>query len=228
MPDAVPSITETSLYQPVKAYLEARGFEVKGEIHGCDIVALRPGEPPLVVIAELKLSFTLELVLQAVDRLRVADEVWLAVIGTRRGRDQDPRVQRLCRFLGLGLLTVDIALGAIAVLAEPSPYKPRANLPQRRRLMKEHGDRHGDPALGGSTRQPVMTAYRQRAFACAIALQDGPLRPRDLRLMAPDAGAILLRNVYGWFERVKPGVYRLGAEGTAALLRWRTEASPEP
>jgi hypothetical protein len=41
----------------------ARGFEVKGEIHGCDIVARSPGEPPLIVIAELKLSFTLELVL---------------------------------------------------------------------------------------------------------------------------------------------------------------------
>jgi hypothetical protein len=55
-----------------------------------------------------------------------------------------------------------------------------------------------------------MTAYRQRARlpACAVALQVGPLRPRDLRASAPDSGAILLRNVYGWFERIKPGVYR--------------------
>jgi len=224
MPDHIRSITETSLYRPVKAHLEALGFEVKGEIHGCDIVGLRPGAPPVVVIAELKLSFTLELVLQAVDRLRVADEVWLAVLGTRRGRDQDPRVQRLCRFLGLGLLTVDVALGTVAVLAEPAPYTPRANLPQRRRVVKEHGARRGDPALGGSTRQPVMTAYRQRAVACAVALQAGPLRPRDLRALAPDAGGILLRNVYGWFERVKPGVYRLGPAGEAALL----PAEPAP
>ena len=79
---------ETSLYAPVKAFLEARGFEVKGEICGCDLVATRGEEPSLLVVAELKLAFSLELVLQAVDRLRAADHVYLAVLGTRRGRDQ--------------------------------------------------------------------------------------------------------------------------------------------
>ena len=38
--------------------------------------------------------------------------------------------------------------------------------------------------------------------------------------MAPDAGTILLRNVYGWFERTRRGEYRLTAAGEAALLRW--------
>ena len=44
---------ETALYLPVKKFLEARGFRVKGEICGCDLVAL-PAEvddsPPIVVI----------------------------------------------------------------------------------------------------------------------------------------------------------------------------------
>ena len=40
----------TSLYAPVKRYLEKRGFTVKGEVCGCDLVALRGNEPPLVVI----------------------------------------------------------------------------------------------------------------------------------------------------------------------------------
>ena len=53
-------LAETSLYAPVEAFLEDRGFEAKGEICGCDIVAVRPGEPPIVVINELKLPFTLE------------------------------------------------------------------------------------------------------------------------------------------------------------------------
>jgi hypothetical protein len=44
--------------------------------------------------------------------------------------------------------------------------------------------------------------------------------PRDLRAVAPDAGAILLRNVYGWFERTQRGEYRLTATGEAALRRW--------
>src|SRR5262249_17278927 len=70
---------ETMLYLPVKRFLERLGFEVKGEIDGCDLVAIRGGEPPVVVIGELKLSFTLELVLQGVDRAAACDEVWLAV-----------------------------------------------------------------------------------------------------------------------------------------------------
>ncbi len=211
------TFAETSLYLPVKTFLEAQGFEVKGEICGCDLVAVRGDEPPLLVIAELKLSFSLELVLQAVDRLRAADSVYLAVLGSRRGRDQDRRAHRLCRLLGIGLLIVDPKLGSVALVAEPTPYRPRADLARRKRLLKEHKARRGDPAVGGSTRQPIMTAYRQRALACAAAMRDGPKRPRDLKPLADDAGAILLRNVYGWFERVDKGVYRLTEAGEAAL-----------
>ncbi|RUX56981.1 hypothetical protein EN994_08325, partial [Mesorhizobium sp. M7A.F.Ca.CA.002.09.1.1] len=61
-------MNETSLYAPVKRFLESLDFVVKGEIDGCDVVALREGEPPVVVICELKLQFNLELVLQGVDR----------------------------------------------------------------------------------------------------------------------------------------------------------------
>lgn len=210
-------ISETALYAPVKRFLEGHGFAVKGEVCGCDVVAVRDGEAPLLVIAELKLSFTLELVLQAVDRLRCADQVYLAVVASRRGRDQDGRVHRLCRLMGLGLLAVDVRLGSVVVICEPAPYRPRPNLPQRRRLLKEHAARKGDPARGGSTRQPIMTAYRQRALACAAAIGDGAARPRDLKHLAEDAGAILLRNVYGWFERVGRGSYRLTDTGRAAI-----------
>ena len=61
---------ETALYLPVKRFLEKLGFTVKGEVGGCDLVALSGDDPPIVVIGELKLSFNLELVLQAVDRAR--------------------------------------------------------------------------------------------------------------------------------------------------------------
>src|SRR6201999_3919468 len=67
---------ETSLYVPVKRFLEAEGFTVKGEICGCDLVALRGEEPPLVVIGELKLGFNLELVLQGINRTAACDEIW--------------------------------------------------------------------------------------------------------------------------------------------------------
>src|SRR5262249_41417183 len=117
-----PDAAEVTLYPPVKMFLERHGFAVKGEVRGCDVVAVREGEPPKLVIAELKLAFSFELVLQAVDRMRAADEVWLAVPATRRGRDRDRRAHRLCRLLGIGLLAVDIRCGGVEVLVEAAPY----------------------------------------------------------------------------------------------------------
>src|SRR6187431_1593907 len=126
--------SEASLYGPVKRYLEALGFSVEGEVCGCDLVAIRGDEPPLVVIGELKLSFTLDLVLQAVDRTAACDEVWLAVGPVGRKRFGDPRVCKLCRFLGFGLLGVSSS-GAVEVLVEPRPWKPRQNKKRPARLI---------------------------------------------------------------------------------------------
>jgi len=117
-------------------------------------------------------------------------------------------------------LAVHPVNGTVDILAEPAPYRPRPTLPQRRRLLKEHATRRGDTTRGGSSRQPIMTAYRQQAIACATSLEAGPMRPRDLKAVAPDAGPILRRNVYGWFERVQPGLYQLSDAGAVALRRW--------
>jgi hypothetical protein len=213
-------MAESALYPIVKRFLQAAGFDVKGEVRGCDIVAVRAAEPPLLAIVEMKRGFNLDLLLQGVDRMGPADEVWLAVPRTGRGRDRDPRVRRLCRLIGVGLIAVDVVRDRVEILAEPGPYRPRPNKRRRRMLLSEHAARLGDPSPGGTTRLPVMTAYRQRALACAAGLTGGSGRPRDLRHAAPDAGRILLRNVYGWFERTEPGRYRLTARGEAALLQW--------
>ena len=212
---------ETSLYRPVKRFLERLGFTVKGEVGGCDIVALDGDAEPLVVICELKQSFNLELVLQGVDRAAVCDEVWLAarLSAGGRGRERDARFRNLCRRLGFGLLGGSKA-GHVEVLVSPAAATPRKNPRRRSRLVDEHRRRHGDPAAGGSTRQPIMTAYRQQALACAAALAAGPRRPRDLKPDMPDAGKILLHNVYGWFARAERGVYELTDAGRQALLRW--------
>jgi len=215
-----PDNRETSLYVPVKRFLESLGFDVKGEICGCDLVALRGDEPPLVVIGELKLGFNLELVLQGVNRTAACDEIWLAVrTCARAGRERDPRVRKLCRLLGFGLLGVS-ATGRIEVLVEPGPWSPRRDPTRRSRLVNEHRRRLGDPVLGGTTKTPIMTAYRQQALACAASLSAGSRRTSELKATIPDAPKTLLRNVYGWFVRVERGRYALTQEGMTALGRW--------
>ena len=217
---------ETDLYPPIKRHLERLGLEVKGEVRGCDLVALSDGSPELVVIGEMKQTFTLELVLQAVDRTSACDEIWLAVGASRRGRgrENDARVKKLCRFLGFGLLTVTIE-GRVVVLVEPAPWKPRRDAKRRSRIVEEHRRRKGDTIAGGSTRTPQMTAYRQQALAVANALAGTSRRPRDLRILAPDAAKILQGNVYGWFERIERGRYGLTSSGRVALVTWADHIS---
>lgn len=215
---------ETTLYPPVKAFLEAAGYVVKGEVGGCDVVGVSEGEPSVVVVCELKMSFNLELILQAVDRSTICDEVWIAarVSAKGKGREKDRRFRDLCRKLGIGMLSV-AGNGSVDIIISPESPLPRKNNKRRSRLVAEHVRRKGDPALGGITRSPVMTAYRQQALACAAALQRGHARPRDIKLFAPDAAKILQSNVYGWFERAERGIYALTESGNAALARWPQE-----
>lgn len=212
---------ETSLYLPVKSFLEEAGYVVKGEIGGCDLVGLSNDDPPVVVVAELKLSFNLELILQAVDRATISNEVWIAarISSSGRGREADKRYRNLCRRLGVGMLGISDA-GEVSVIVGSVSPMPRTDPRRRSRLMREHQKRRGDPVLGGSSRTPIMTAYRQQALACAATLTAGPLRVRDIRTNVPDAGKILLSNVYGWFERLDRGVYALTEAGRIALQRW--------
>lgn len=211
---------EAALYRPVKLFLERRGYEVKGEVRGCDLVARRGDEPPVIV--ELKLRFNLALLLQGIDRLAISERVYLAVPRPpRRGRGlapEAPPVRRLCRRLGLGLIVV--GRDTVMIVEEPVPYRPRLARKRTLQLLAEFDRRAGDPNIGGRNRAPVVTAYRQDALRCARALAaQGPMRLADLRQATGVAGAapILQRNVYGWFARLSRGTYQLTQGGEAAL-----------
>ncbi len=208
---------ESDLYRPVKILLEGQGYVVKGEVRGCDVVAVRGKEPPVVV--ELKRTFGLGLVLQGVDRLALTDLVYLAV---GQWPKQMKNVRKLCRRLGLGFIVVG---GDKAdVVLDPAPYKPRQDKRKAGRLLGEHARRVGDPNLGGQAmRAPLMTAYRQQALRCAELLAaNGPMKVAALRAAcdAPKAASILRADVYGWFERVERGVYAITPKGREGLQQF--------
>ncbi len=214
---------ETDLYLPVKRHLEAQGYAVKAEVKGCDVVAVRGDETPVIV--ELKTGLTLQLLYQAVERFSVAEHVYIAIARPKRGVGAS--ALKLCRRLGLGLIVVTAA-GSLEVLADPVPYAPRPNAKKRGLLLREFNARSGDPNLGGSTRTPLMTAYRQDALKCAAHLSEaGPARIRDVKAATSvDRVAGIFRdNVYGWFAKVERGIYALSDDGRVALARYSDGAS---
>jgi len=217
-------VPEVELYGPIKRFLEAQGYEVKGEIGACDVVAVRGDEGPVVV--ELKERLTLSLVLQGVERLRISDAVYLAFrIGGGHGtswRARTKQVTSLLRRLGLGLLTVS-ARGKVEPVLDPGPYRPRSDRPRRERLLKEFAERVGDPERGGSASGPRLTAYRQDALRCARELADGGVLKLSVlreRAGVTRAGSIVRDNHYGWFERVRTGHYDLSEKGRRELVDW--------
>ncbi len=210
---------ETTLYAPVKTWLEALGYEVKSEVAGADVVACKPGAPPLIV--ELKAGFSLTLLQQAIARQAVTDDVYVAVphCSGRAAWKAFRANLGLCRRLGLGVLTVDAASGAVAVHADPGPFQPRKSSRRAAKLLTEFKARAGDPNTGGAARMQIETAYRQDARRCAAYLSEhGPTKGamvaratgvgRATRLMAD--------NHYGWFDRVETGIYTVTDHGRAA------------
>ena len=216
---------EVDLYPPLKAYLVKQGYEVKSEILHCDVVAVRGDEVPLII--ELKLGLNLTILLQAVDRLKMSDTIYIGVPkGLAVLKKQRKKIIKLIRMLGLGLIIIDpkARIGNIDVVCDPSDYKPRQIKKHKQRLLKEFQERVGDPNQGGtSTRKGITTAYRQKAIAIsAYLLENGATKASMIaqELEEPKTRAILYDNVYGWFDRLGKGIYTLSPRGVSEIPGW--------
>lgn len=215
---------ETDLYAPVKAYLERQGYEVKAEVTDCDVVAIRGSEPPLIV--ELKRSLSLALLLQGIDRLTMSDLVYIAAFVSKsaRARGGLRDMVKLCRRLGLGLMTVHPDRKLVEVHCDPGPYQPRKNKRREAALLREFARRAGDPNRGGQVGRPLVTAYRQDALRLVQAIEAGAEgRPAALKrqLGVDKAASILNKDYYGWFFRIDRGVYGVSDNGRQALATYQ-------
>ena len=64
----------------------------------------------------------------------------------------------------------------------------------------------------------------------ALLAAHGPMSPKALRGAGavPNAGSILLRDAYGWFERTSRGVYGLSPQGHLAIERYQDGSEAVP
>lgn len=211
------NIRETDLYKPVHDYLEGLGYKVQGEVKGCDLAAIMGDD---LVVVELKTSFNLKLLSQAVRRQRVTDSVYVAIPlpkgGTRSTGWRD--MCMLLRRLELGLITVALNRkeDQVEVHFHPNTFDRmrslRSNKKVRSRIIRETVGRSGQYNTGGSARTKLMTAYREQAvhIACCM-MRYGDMSPARLRKTgtSPKTQNILRDNHYGWFTRVSKGIYSL-------------------
>ena len=216
---------ESDLYPPLKRFLESQGYEVKGEIKDCDVVAVRGQDP--AVIVELKLLINLDVILQAVDRLALTPVVYIGIPerSTALKRRLKP-LRKLLRMLGLGLLAISPrpGKGRTTVLLDPGDYRPRKSKHRTERLLGEFTRRIGDPNPGGMVkRNGILTVYRQRALAIARVLEErGPTKASEVARETGDPGTrgILYGDAYGWFDRRGSGIYALSPRGTREIPAW--------
>lgn len=219
-------IRETDLYEPIKTMLEGQGYEVKSEIGAADVVGVRGSESPVII--ELKTSFSLSLFHQAIERQTISDHIYVAVPrGTGKPFLKSLRSNTsLCRRLGLGLITVRLKDGLVETHLDPAPYKPRQSAQKKARLLREFANRVGDPNSGGATRRKLVTAYRQDALRCLKVLhENGPTKAAIVANLASveNARRLMSDDHYGWFERVRTGIYTISPRGLQAMVQYAAD-----
>lgn len=212
---------ETELYQPVKDLFEGLGYEVFSEVNDIDVVAVKDGEK---IVIELKTSFSMKLILQAVKRQKIYEDVYVAVpfpkFKKRFSKDFKDK-EYLLRRLELGLIFVSLGeMNSYAqIVMEPNPFDlqmSRSRSKKKRDMVdKELYNRHGDNNVGG-TKGKLVTAYREKALVLASYLREtDEMTTRELREVSGNEKTtnILYKNYYGWFDRADKGIYKLSDKG---------------
>lgn len=210
---------ESELYLPIKAFFIENGYEVAGEVKDVDVVITKDDE---TIAVELKTAFNLKLLMQAVERQRYFDSVYVGIPRPKHNKRYKEMVHLLKR-LEVGLITVDFLKSGPVVCIEhhPIPFERKTNTRKKRAIIKEVVNRTGlRDNLGGSTKQKRVTAYREAALYTAYVLSRFEnAAPKEIKAITglDKTSSILYSNFYGWFERVDKGLYALSQKGYDAL-----------
>ncbi len=207
---------ETELYEPVKKYLELNGYTVKGEIGNIDVYAVKD---TMTIAVELKVNITLKLIYQAIDRQKLADDVYIAVpsLAIKSHRKDLKKFLLLLKRLSIGLMVVK--KDNVEVLLDPVDYnldlsKTRSKK-KRIKLITDFINLESNENQGGS-RGKRMTVYREKVIKIAKLLNDNPgLSPKKIKeaTMIENTYSILQKNYYNWFMKKERGSYQLSIEG---------------
>ncbi|AMQ06329.1 DUF2161 domain-containing phosphodiesterase [Sporosarcina psychrophila] len=216
---------EVDLYKPVKEYFTQQGYDVHGEVNECDVAAVRDQE---LVLIELKLSLSIDLLIQATKRQRLTNEVYVAIprpklnFRSKKWKDSCHLVRRL--ELGLILVSFLENDAQVEIVFHPASFDRKKSMQRskkkRNAMLTEMEGRLGDYNIGGSCQTKIMTAYKENCIHIACCLLElGPLSPKSLRKMGTGEKTltILNKNYYGWFDKIQRGIYMISDIGKNEL-----------
>ena len=211
---------ESDLYPPVCEYFISLGYDVQAEVKSCDLVAKKDGE---TIVAELKTSFCLKLVYQAIERQSITDLVYIVIPRPKGAKGaQWNSMLKLMKRLDIGIITValDSELKAVDIVSVPAgTAKPKSSA-KRASFNKEVDSRNLHINTGGVNKTKILTAYREKSiYILCLAEAFGEISPAQINkiLNEPYAGNIVSRNFYGWFKKISKGVYAISDEGYKIL-----------
>ena len=215
-------IYESDLYEPIRKHFIKQGYRVNGEVHDCDLTAVKDGE---LIIVELKLNLNIDLLLQATRRQRLTDLVYIAIPKPKRiSRKRWNDIIQLVKRLELGLIIVSFSGNrkSVEFKVHPEPYKRMTSKNTRKKaaLIKEIEGRSADYNIGGSNKTKIMTAYKENCIQIACYLEKlGQMSPKALVALGTGnkTPLILQKNYYKWFERVERGIYVITEQGKKEL-----------
>lgn len=214
---------EAELYEPIKDYFLSHDYFVNGEVNSVDMVISKDDE---YIGIELKSSFNLKLLLQAVDRQKYFDSVYVAIEKPNKKNKRYREIIHLLKRLEIGLITVTFLKKGPVVTIEHHPleFKRAKNNKKKKMIIREVEGRTGVlDNVGGTTKIKRITVYRETALhiCYALSLLD-TAAPKEIKKMTENdkTGQILYQNHYGWYERVDKGVYKISNKGLKALKEY--------
>lgn len=215
-------MTEKELYPPIHDLFEKRGYKVNAEVKDCDMTAVKDDE---FIIIELKRNMTVTLLAQGIKRQRTGADVFVAVPKPKNySFNKFRQVFSVLKKLELGLIFVSLRgeHSFAEIVFEPKPYTSTyKDYKKKKAIMREIEGRTIDTNTGGVTGTKIVTAYTEKCIKIACILDMyGELSPKKIRDLggADNTQNILQFNTYGWFEKVRKGVYRITNEGRKGLL----------
>lgn len=225
MKNKTAKLYEVDLYKPIQDYFIQREYEVYGEVNHCDLIAVKENE---LIIVELKLNLSVELLIQATKRQRLSENVYIAIPKPNYSffSKKWKNICYLIRRLELGLIIVSFQQnkGQAEIKITPSHFDRKKSMQTsrkvRERLLDEIKGRNGDNNIGGSNKTKIMTAYKESCIYIACCFERfGPLSPKALRNIGTGKKtlSILNKNYYGWFTRIKRGTYCISELGKKEL-----------